>query len=510
MALASRDRLLADRYRVLGRLGAGGMAVVVLAEDERLGRKVAVKRLHAESPVDAGRRFEREAKLGASLNHPNIVAVYDIVTDDEGVLIVMEYVDGRTLRLDMDAGPMRPARAIEVLCGMAAALDHAHAHGVVHRDVKPANVLIAARDGAVKLTDLGIATAAERTNITRSGDVLGTAAYMAPERLDGHAGGPPVDVYATAAVAFEMLSGRKAVTGKTAIEVARRVLEAPPPDLADVVPGTPRGVAEALKRGLAKDPDERQTTVGELVRELSAAYAGAALERPPTAPARGAPAQPRDRSAPDRRRRGWRVPAALAAGAAVVVAIVLVAGSGDGDKTADRAPAPTSKSKKTTDGRGSGGSSGARAAPPPNTVQPAPPPAGGSAAPAPAEGAPTKALTDFYTRAANDDFEGAWALGTDNLHGQFGSIDRFRATVATLQSISFPDLRVTSQNGDSAAVAFSSVAQHTDRVDRCSGQATLIRQASGWLVDHIGVDCATDGARQEQPKRPKKQKAAKH
>src|SRR3954468_15923576 len=105
MATASAGNLLAGRYRVLGRLGAGGMAVVVLAEDERLGRKVAVKRLHAQSPDDAPRRFQREAKLGASLNHPNIVAVYDIEKDDEGVLIVMEYVEGRTLRMEMAGGP---------------------------------------------------------------------------------------------------------------------------------------------------------------------------------------------------------------------------------------------------------------------------------------------------------------------------------------------------------------------------------------------------------------------
>src|SRR5919107_1067278 len=166
MPVRTTRALLAGRYRVIERVGSGGMATVLLAEDERLGRQVAVKRLHAESPEDTARRFQREAKLGASLNHPNIVAVYDIVSDEDGVLIVMEYVDGGTLRLELDSGPMAPVRAIEVLCGVAAALDHAHEHGVVHRDVKPANVLIARRDGAVKLTDLGIATAAERTNIT--------------------------------------------------------------------------------------------------------------------------------------------------------------------------------------------------------------------------------------------------------------------------------------------------------------------------------------------------------
>src|SRR4051795_4225052 len=293
MPLASR--LLADRYRVVGRLGAGGMAVVVLAEDEQLGRKVAVKRLHADSPEDAGRRFQREAKLGASLNHPNIVAVYDIATDEDGVLIVMEYVDGATLRLEMDSGPMAPARAVEVLCGVAAALDHAHEHGVVHRDVKPANVMIARRDGTVKLTDFGIATAAEQSHITRSGVVLGTAAYLAPERLDGAAGEPASDVYAVAALAFEMLSGRKAVTGKTAMEVARRVIEAPPADLSEELPGAPARAAEVLKRGLAKNPDERPATAGELVRELSAAYAESARPAPrpaPAAPPAGPPPPP--------------------------------------------------------------------------------------------------------------------------------------------------------------------------------------------------------------------------
>src|SRR5215208_2694027 len=270
MAVGTTGTLLADRYRVLRRLGSGGMATVYLCEDQRLGREVAVKRLHAESPEDVGRRFVREAKVGASLNHPNIVSVYDTVTDDEGVLIVMEYVAGHTLRDEVARGPVEPTRAIEVLCSVAAALDHAHKHGVVHRDVKPANVLIDDVGGAVKLADLGIATAAERTRITQSGAVLGTASYMAPERLDGGAGGPAVDVYALAAMAFEMLSGRKAIVGSTPLEIARRVATAPPPDLREVVPDAPEAATEAIKRGLAKEPEERPATAGELVRELSA------------------------------------------------------------------------------------------------------------------------------------------------------------------------------------------------------------------------------------------------
>src|SRR5215210_6207614 len=131
----------AGRYRVVRRLGAGGMATVYLAEDERLGRRVAVKRLHADSPEDVAQRFAREARLGASLNHPNLVSVYDTVTDDDGVLIVMELVRGESLADALREGPLETEDALAVVRDVASALDHAHSHGVVHRDVKPANVL---------------------------------------------------------------------------------------------------------------------------------------------------------------------------------------------------------------------------------------------------------------------------------------------------------------------------------------------------------------------------------
>src|SRR5947209_9389419 len=272
MALATTGTMLAERYRVIRRLGSGGMASVFLAEDERLRRRVAVKRLHAGSPEDVARRFQREARVGASLNHPSIVAVFDTIVDDEGVLIVMEYVDGETLRDEIARRPLAPKRALEVLEPVAIALDHAHANGVVHRDVGPANVLLG-RDGAVKPADLGIATAAGVTRITRSGTVLGTVAYMAPERLDGAAGGPPADIYALAAVAFEALTGDKAIAGRTAAEVARRAVLDPPPDLNAALPDAPAAAAAALRRGMAKDPDERPPSASALVGALKEAYA---------------------------------------------------------------------------------------------------------------------------------------------------------------------------------------------------------------------------------------------
>src|SRR5919106_7028590 len=198
--------LLAGRYRVLERLGAGGMAAVYLAHDERLGRDVAIKRLHRgeHEEVDA-RRFQREARLGASLSHPNLVSIFDTEEDDESVLLVMEYVDGETLADRLARGGLESRCAVAIVRAVANALDHAHAAGIVHRDIKPANVLLG-RDGTVKLADLGIAKAVERTDITDTGTVLGTPTYMAPEQLQGGKLGPAVDVYPPPPVAVEMLT----------------------------------------------------------------------------------------------------------------------------------------------------------------------------------------------------------------------------------------------------------------------------------------------------------------
>ena len=269
MAIAG-DTLLAGRYRVLERLGSGGMATVFLAEDERLGRKVAVKRMHSDSPDDSALRFDREAKLGASLSHPNLVTVFDTVADDEGVLIVMEYVEGESLagvlaeqeRLDSD-------KAVSVVKAVAAALDHAHQNGIVHRDVKPANILLTP-SGSVKLVDLGIANAADRTQITSAGTVLGTPSYMAPEQLDGGSLTPAVDIYALAVVAYEALTGRKARNGRTPVEIAHQVANESPPDLREVMTNAPPAAAEALCRGMAVDPRDRPSSAGELARELDA------------------------------------------------------------------------------------------------------------------------------------------------------------------------------------------------------------------------------------------------
>lgn len=288
MALATAGELLGGRYRRIRTIGVGGMARVELARDTRLGRKVAIKRLHSDSPEEAVAPFAREARLGASLNHPNLVAVHDIASDGESVLIVMELVAGEALRDAIARGPLEPERVARIVHDVAAALDHAHAQGVVHRDVKPANVLLR-RDGIAKLADLGIATAAEATAITRPDAMVGTAAYMAPERLDGRDASPLTDVYALAAVAFEALSGRPAREGQTPLEVAHQVVSGSPPDLRGAWRDAPPAAAAALARGMASDPSDRHRSAGALAADLARGLRSPRSPRPHASTASTAP-----------------------------------------------------------------------------------------------------------------------------------------------------------------------------------------------------------------------------
>jgi hypothetical protein len=507
----------ADRYRVLRRLGSGGMATVFVAEDERLGRRVALKRLHAHSPEDMARRFDREARLGASLNHPNLVAVYDTLTDPEGVLIVMEYVDGPTLAQALRDGPLEPGRALEMLGDVAAALDHAHAHGIVHRDVKPANVLLG-EHGKAKLADLGIAFAVERaTQITRTGTVLGTPSYMAPEQLEGRDVGPAVDVYALGAVAFEALSGRKARTGRSPVEIATRVATEPAPDLREAWPEAPAGTAEVLAAAMVADPAERPRSAGELVERLAAGLqagggpaearrlaspaaaappaAGLGADRAEAASDAGAPALVVARSAPrprpadpaPGRRRG--TPPAWLAPLAVLLLLALVAvaatlASGGGEQASDWAgagQAPGSEGERGAD-PSPGGSAGA-----------------GAAA---TQLSPAQTVTSFYERAAAGDYAGAWALAGPGFREQIGTFEGFRQEQSTLESIDFEQADVVSQSSDSAQVAIRTVATHADGVDRCQGTLRLAPGGpSGWLIDRAAISCPQStrgrGAREE-------------
>jgi eukaryotic-like serine/threonine-protein kinase len=333
------------------------MASVLLCEDERLGRQVAVKRLHADSPVDVEVRFNREAKLGASLNHPNLVSVFDTATDDEGVLIVMEYVEGEPLSRMLRRGPLRPEEVSAMVRDLGDALDHAHAQGVIHRDVKPSNVLIR-EDGLTKLADLGIATASDGTKITRSGTVLGTAAYMAPEQLDGRRAGPAVDVYALAAIGFEALSGKRPREGRTPMEIAHKIATEGAPDLRDVWPTAPKGAVRVLQRGMARDPEDRPASAGEFARELCEA-----LEETPE----------KTRKTRFLRRGSTKRAAApaAAAGAAAAAAAAPAPGAQAPAKAAPSTPAPEPDSTPTP----KRAARAAAAAPPGSASRPIGPPA---------------------------------------------------------------------------------------------------------------------------------------
>ncbi|HET7719005.1 MAG TPA: Stk1 family PASTA domain-containing Ser/Thr kinase [Acidimicrobiales bacterium] len=266
------ERVLGGRYRLVRHLARGGMAEVYVAEDQLLNRTVAVKVLFPELAHDEAfvERFRREARAAASLNHHNIVSVYDFGEDEGSWFIVMEYVEGRNLRdVIRSEGPMDPSRAAELGAEVAAALAAAHAQGIIHRDVKPANVLIAADAGTVKVADFGIARAAgARQGLTMPGTVLGTATYLSPEQAQGAEVDFRTDVYSLGMVLYEMLAGKPPFTGDSPVAVAYQQLSqtAPPPSThnADVPPA----LDAIVMRAMAKNPDERQATAEEIREEL--------------------------------------------------------------------------------------------------------------------------------------------------------------------------------------------------------------------------------------------------
>jgi eukaryotic-like serine/threonine-protein kinase len=327
-------KLLAGRYRRIRRLGSGGMASVFLAEDTLLGRPVAIKRLPTEAPEESLQRFRHEARIGASLNHPGLVAVYDSIAEDDGLLIVMEYVEGRSLTELIDEGPLPAARAADIVAQVADALDHAHRSGVVHRDVKPSNILVR-DDGVVKLADLGIARTLDASRITATGSVFGTLAYIAPERLRGEPDGPPADVYSLAAVAFESLSGRRAQQATTPAELVRLAGEGPVPELREAWPAAPAAAARLLRGALSPEPERRPGSAGALAEQLAAALgvnggAGAGVPLDPDRTERldddGFPPLPERR---ERRPAGPLVAAGAIALALLAVAGVLAMSGGD-------------------------------------------------------------------------------------------------------------------------------------------------------------------------------------
>ena len=329
--MTQTEQLFAGRYRLERRLGVGGMSTVQLAFDTRLERYVAVKLLAEHLAADDAfvARFRREALAAARLVHPNVVQVYDFGTDEAShrQFIVMEHVEGHSCaELLRDHGPMEPEEAVSVLTQACRGLDYAHRNGVVHRDVKPGN-LLRNTEGVVKLADFGIAKAAEDSDITRVGSVIGTASYLAPEQSRGEAAGPQSDLYALGVVAYQLLTGRLPYQGSSLTDLARLQESGPPTDVHELAPQVPPPLAAAVMRALERSTDRRYASAPEMEQALTDGIAGRAPKPLPpedptvalggaTATTRmmghqtGGHAQPRQRlqplpqeAAPQRRRR---------------------------------------------------------------------------------------------------------------------------------------------------------------------------------------------------------------
>jgi beta-lactam-binding protein with PASTA domain/tRNA A-37 threonylcarbamoyl transferase component Bud32 len=263
-------RLLDGRYAVTARIAHGGMATVYRATDTRLDREVALKVMHAELARDEEfvRRFIGEAKSVARLSQENVVAVYDQGADGPFLYLTMEYVPGRTLKqLLRDSGRFSPATAMEIMAGVLGGLAAAHASGIVHRDVKPENVLVTA-DGRVKVADFGLARALSVAGHTRAGLLIGTVAYVPPEQVTGGATGPRGDVYSAGVMLFELLTGRLPFTGDTPLSIAYQHVNADVPAPSALAPGIGAPVDQLVLAATSRDPDRRPADAGEFLRAV--------------------------------------------------------------------------------------------------------------------------------------------------------------------------------------------------------------------------------------------------
>lgn len=264
--------VVGGRYELLEQIGEGGMSRVYRGRDRVLDRVVAVKLLREEYGADQGfvARFYREARAVASLTHPNIVDIYDYGPHGNTYFITMQYIAGLDLKAILRRdGPLPPRRAVATIDQVLRALAAAHAHNIIHRDVKPQNVLVRAGDGAIKLTDFGVARALDGIDLTTSGTALGTAHYMAPEQGSGGPIGPATDIYAAGVVLYELLSGRLPFRGENQMQVMMQHLNAPVPPLSSVAAGVPPPLERVVQRALAKDPAQRYRSAEEMRAALT-------------------------------------------------------------------------------------------------------------------------------------------------------------------------------------------------------------------------------------------------
>ena len=337
--------LAGGRYRVEGVLGHGGMASVLLARDEELGRAVAIKLIAENLAGDYAfrERFLREARTAARLAHPNVVQVFDVGEDGGRPYIVMEYVDGESLADELRRrGKLPPDEVVEIGIQVCAGLEHAHSAGVVHRDVKPGN-LLRRRDGTVKIVDFGIARAAEATMLTEIGTVLGTAAYVAPEQAAGERVTAAADIYSLGVVLYELLAGKPPLTAQSLPELVAKQQEHAIKPVGERRREVPPALEAAVMHCLERDPAARPPSAAALAHELQGGSPGAAtvvLPAPTGVRATDVATVPLGRRPVARRRDARRPPArstrlwlALAGIVALAVAAIAIAlGSGEGSE----------------------------------------------------------------------------------------------------------------------------------------------------------------------------------
>ncbi|MFE0257483.1 serine/threonine-protein kinase [Streptomyces sp. NPDC059010] len=365
------QELLADRYQLLERLGRGAMGEVWRAADQFLGRPVAVKLLRAEGPADAD-RFRLEAQTAGRLDHPNVVGMYDFGSDRDQLYLVMELVDGWTLAQERSRyGALLPRDAVAIAAQAAAGLAAAHRQGVIHRDVKPANVILTA-DRTAKIADFGIARFADiASGLTLTGKIVGTADYLAPERALGRPAQPASDVYSLGCVLHELLTGQPPFNGATSLAVVRQHVDDTPLPPVRLRPGIPQPLSDYVLRLLSKDPS-RRPTAEETAAWLTEYHR---TPHPPTVPApvpaptpvldpAPAPVSPsrRSRHAAHSRPRGHRRLAskaifsgtglALFAAAAAALGTSLASGHDENTPTPHSSPAPEAGTPSPLPGKG--------------------------------------------------------------------------------------------------------------------------------------------------------------
>lgn len=317
------------RYEIVGELGRGGMGVVYRAIDPAIGRSVAIKTIRTDpsmSPREAlglRERLLREARAAGCLSHPNIVTIHDLGQEGEITYIVMELVEGRTLdQLLRDEGPLPLDDSLDLLEAAAAALDYAHARGIVHRDVKPANIMVTG-DRLVKLADFGIAKLPLGQTMTETGAVIGSPFYMAPEQLAAKPLSGRTDQFALASVAYTLLTGRRPFEGDTVASLIARILYEQPPAAHQLNAGLPDAVTPVFERALSKDPARRFESCGQFVAALAAALGTVPQPAPAPEPV-ASPPRPAPAPTPRPRGRRWRylwIPAALLALAALALVL---------------------------------------------------------------------------------------------------------------------------------------------------------------------------------------------